>query len=183
VEVEKSSRWLYSHPQKWLYFSAMTKPYSPTLRDEMISRLTAVNAVSAAQLARETGIPQQNLSRWLTDARSAPVKVADTGLLRTWTVEQKARIISQAAELAYVELAGFLQRNGVGFAQFHRWRLKLEESGKENAGMTRRMRRLERELTRKEKALARAAALLLLRQPVELRHKNDRREEDLSFSI
>src|SRR3954466_13574448 len=39
----------------------------------MVQRLTGKDPVSASQLARETGLRQQNLSRWLQEARSLPV--------------------------------------------------------------------------------------------------------------
>src|SRR4029453_10740565 len=51
----------------------MTKPYSLAFKQRMVQRLTGKNAVSASQLARETGVRQQNLSRWLEQARSLPL--------------------------------------------------------------------------------------------------------------
>jgi len=50
----------------------MTRRFSTALKRQMVARLTGVNAVSGAQLSRETGIRQQNLSRWLNEARKAP---------------------------------------------------------------------------------------------------------------
>lgn len=51
----------------------MTKPYSVAFKQKMVQRLTGKNAVSASELARETGVRQQILSRWLEDARSLPL--------------------------------------------------------------------------------------------------------------
>lgn len=138
-----------------------------TLKQKMIARLTGVNAVSAAQLARETGITQQNLSRWLSEARSLPFGTSGNRIVSTWTVEQKARIIAQAAGLAADQLSAYLQEEGVKLAYFRRWRLALEEAGEEFVGMTKRIRKLERELARKERALAEAATLLVLRETIE----------------
>ena len=81
-------------------------------------------------------------------------------------MEQKARIIAQAAALAGDELLRFLEREGVKLASFRRWRVALEEAGEESVGMTKRIRKLERELIRKERALAEAATLLVLRETV-----------------
>jgi hypothetical protein len=47
---------------------------------------------------------------------------------------------------------------------FRRWRRALEEAGEESVGMAKRIAKLERELLRKDRALAEAAALLLLRE-------------------
>ncbi len=38
----------------------MTRPYSIAFKRKMVERLTGKNAVSAMELARETGVRQQN---------------------------------------------------------------------------------------------------------------------------
>jgi transposase len=146
---------------------SMTRPYSAALKQRLVARLTGVNAVSAAQLARETGITQQNLSRWLSEARNLPFVASSNVALCPWTVEQKARIIAQAAALAGDELSRYLENEGVRFTHFRRWRLALEGAGEESVGMAKRIGKLERELARKEKALAEAAALLVLRETMD----------------
>ena len=56
-------------------------------KQKMVQRLTGNSAVSASQLARETGVRQQNLSRWLQDARSLPIMAKKPKpSLREWTV-------------------------------------------------------------------------------------------------
>jgi hypothetical protein len=50
---------------------------SVAFKQKMVQRLTGKNAVSASELARETGVRQQNLSRWLEDARSRPLVASD----------------------------------------------------------------------------------------------------------
>jgi transposase len=145
----------------------MTKPFSMALKQKMIARLTGANAMSAAQLARETGITQQNLSRWLSEARSLPLATSDQRIVSAWSVEQKAQFIAKAAQLGGDDLPRYLESEGVKLAHFKRWRQALEEAGEEANGMARQIRELERELTRKEKALAEAATLLILRERVE----------------
>ena len=146
----------------------MTKPFSLAFKQKMVHRLTGTNAVSAARLARETGVRQQNLSRWLQEARSLPM-MADTAKpsLPRWTVEQKARVLAEAAKLSGEELAAYLQREGVRLAEYEQWRIALEEGGAAATTTTKRIRQLERELARKEKALAEAAALLVLKKKVD----------------
>lgn len=151
----------------------MTRPFSLALKHQMVARLTGINAVSAAQLARETGISQQNLSRWLSQSRSSPFQAVDEGIVSAWTVEQKARVIAHAAALAGDELSRYLAGEGVRLAHFRRWRVALEEAGEESVGMAKRIGKLERELARKERALAEAAALLLLRGTIDSQRKNE----------
>ena len=72
----------------------MTRPYSVAFKQKMIQRLTGKNAVSASQLARQTGVRQQNLSRWLADARSLPFVATDKLIVPEWAIEQKARVLA-----------------------------------------------------------------------------------------
>jgi transposase len=145
----------------------MTKPFSVAFKQKMVQRLTGKYAVSAAQLAREMGVRQQNLSRWLEEARSLPMMAnRPPPAVRDRTVEQKARVLAEAAKLDGEELTSYLEREGVKLPEYEQWRLALEGGGASTA-TTKRIRQLERELARKEKALAEAAALLVLKKKVE----------------
>ncbi len=123
--------------------------------------------MSALQLSRETGIRQQNLSRWLATARSLPLVATDQPNIREWAVAEKARVLADASNLTGEELTAHLEREGVKLAEFEQWRLALEEGGRASTATTRRIRKLERELARKEKALAETAALLVLKKTME----------------
>lgn len=123
--------------------------------------------MSALQLSRETGVRQQNLSRWLSQARTLPLVASDKRTVREWSVEQKAQVLADASFLTSEELVAHLEREGVKLAEFEQWRLALEEGGTASTATTRRIRKLERELARKEKALAEAAALLVLKKTIE----------------
>jgi hypothetical protein len=52
----------------------------------------------------------------------------------------------------------------VKLAEYEQWRIVLDEGGRASATTIERIRQLERELARKEKALAEAAALLILKK-------------------
>jgi transposase-like protein len=152
----------------------MTKPFSVAFKQKMVQRLTGKNAVSATQLAREMGVAQQNLSRWLQEARSLPI-MADRpkAAMRVWTVEQKARVLADASQLDAEELTAYLEREGVKLAEYEQWRIALDEGGAASASTNKRIRQLERELARKEKALAEAATLLVLKKKVETLYGED----------
>jgi len=92
---------------------------------------------------------------------------------REWTVEQKARVLADAAKLDGEELTAYLDREGVRLAEYEQWRMALDEGGGASAATNKRIRQLERELARKEKALAEAAALLVLKKKVEALYGED----------
>jgi hypothetical protein len=74
-------------------------------------------------------------------------------------------------------LTAHLEHEGIKLAEFEQWRLALEEGGKASTAITRRIRKLERELARKEKALAEAATLLVLKKTIESVYRSE--DEDI----
>ncbi len=145
----------------------VTRPFSIAYKQKMVERLTGKDAISARQLSRDTGISQETLSRWLREARSLPLMPRDKRKAKTWSIDEKVRVLGQAAKLTGSELTGFLEREGLSVAELEQWRMALDEEGRASKATTKRIRKLERELARKEKALAEAAALLVLKKKVQ----------------
>lgn len=145
----------------------MTKPFSLAFRQEMIERLTGRDSVSARALAEETGISQQTLSRWLQDAHSLPLMTPRRHKSKAWSIDEKIRVLADASRLSGSQLHTFLEKEGLLRGEVEQWRLALEEEGRASLATTKRIHRLERELARKEKALAEAAALLVLKKKLE----------------
>jgi transposase-like protein len=141
------------------------KPYSPAFKAKMVQRLTGPKAVSANQLKKEVGVPQGTLSTWLREARTlpnVPPKKPPPEPVRS--VEDKARIVSEAGKLDGDAQVAYLQREGIRFAELEQWRLALADEGRTTRGTADQIRALQRELARKDKALAETAALLVLRK-------------------
>lgn len=151
----------------------MTRPYSLAFKQKMIERLTGKEALSASKLSRETGVRQQNLSRWLQEARSLPLMSTKEVTEQAFTLERKARVLVEAANLRGEELHAYLEREGIRLADFERWRIALQEDGRQPSATSKRIRQLERELARKEKALAEAAALLVLKKTIAKLHPDE----------
>ena len=91
-----------------------------------------------------------------------------------WSAEEKLQAVIEAATVSEVDLGAFLRRQGLHEAQLTQWRQLVlsglkrapKRPGKASTAQARRVRELERELARKEKALAEAAALLILKKKV-----------------
>lgn len=151
----------------------------------MVRRMSGPNAISANKLAKEVGVSQNTLSRWLRNvARGKEVKrnghVASEHPRRPDDLAptEKLRLVMEASTLSEDDLGEFLRRNGVHVAQLEEWRQKVEEAatvalGKPKKGRRRkspeakRVEQLERELNRKDKALAEVTALLALKKKLE----------------
>jgi transposase len=141
----------------------VTRPFSPAFKTKAVTRLIGKDAISARQLGHEIGVPQTTLSRWLEEARSLP-RVRPPKTSKSFTIDEKIKILAGAATLTGEQLSAFLEQHGVRLAELDQWRLALDEEGRSSKAVTNRIRGLERELARKEKALAEAAALLILKK-------------------
>lgn len=143
--------------------------YSEAFKSNMVRKMLAPGAISAYALAAETGLSQPTLSRWLKAARS--VGVMDKPA-KKWTPSEKLRVVVEAGGLSDDKLGEFLRREGLHEAQVREWRASAEASfvdaGRSNRPSTesKRIKELERELLRKDRALAEAAALLILQKKV-----------------
>lgn len=147
--------------------------YSTAFKARVLQRLVGPRAISANRLAAEVGVPQVTLSRWLVAARSVPRMTTPQ---QQWTGAQKLRVVLAAQGLSETELGALLRREGLHAAQLDEWRAAAEAAlepasrRREKAAVhpdTKRLADVERELRRKEKALAEAAALLVLKKKVE----------------
>jgi len=147
--------------------------YTTAFKARVLQRLVGPRAISANRLAGEVGVSQVTLSRWLAAARSVP---AMSTRAKQWTGAQKLRVMLAAHGLSETELGALLRREGLHGTQLEEWRAAAETALEEPSRRrekavphpdTTRLAEVERELRRKEKALAEAAALLILKKKVE----------------
>lgn len=164
-------------------------PYSEKFKLRMIQRLTSPNAPSALSLSREVGVPQPTLSLWLRRARRLPSMTSkpheDTNPSepkspKSWSAEEKYRVVLEASTIGDADLGEFLRKRGLHAAQLEEWRRvaaqaakgALSSGRKQTHGHSKvdsqRIRELERELLRKDRALAEMAALIALKKKLEL---------------
>lgn len=153
----------------------------------MIQRMAGPESISATALANEVGVSQNTLSRWLRQASEAQPTVpamkkkkrqaSHKGSARR-TAQDKLRLVLEAAALSQEDLGAFLRREGLHEAELEGWRAKAMEAAEgalkaphgkrsDNTAERRKIRELERELTRKDKALAEVTALLILKKKIQ----------------
>jgi len=154
--------------------------YTDGMKARLVQRMAGPERISASALAHEVGISQPTLSRWLREAprvsrmTSKKGKKGNDSKSKAWTPEEKLRILGVACQLSDSELGAFLRSEGVHEATLRQWqeaataalaapskarKTKKSPEAKKIAG-------LERELNRKEKALAEMAALITLQKKV-----------------
>jgi transposase len=154
------------------------REYGEAMKSKMVQRMLGPEKRSVYALSVETGISKSSLFKWRDKGKL-------TGMLKKenqesplqarrpedWTAAEKLDAVVAASQLSENELGIFLRKKGLHEAHVAQWResvLGALGSVKLPRGATeqRRIRDLERELQRKDKALAETAALLVLQKKV-----------------
>lgn len=150
------------------------KNYPKELKDSVIARMLPPNDVSVPDLVRETGIPKDTLYTWRRKARrgSTPTQSA---IHKGLSSEEKFNIVLETASLNEVELGEYCRRKGLFPQMIQAWKEACKQAhtplapkaDKETIRHQKtKIKHLEADLRRKEKALAEAAALLVLQKKV-----------------
>ena len=150
--------------------------YSPERKEAVLRKMMPPNNQSIASLAKEEGISDATLYNWRAQAREQGRLMPDSDHSpNNWTSRDKFAVVLETAAMNEAEIAAYCREKGIFPEQLTQWRAACEQanawsevSDKELKTATRtekkKVAQLERELARKEKALAEAAALLVLRK-------------------
>ena len=155
----------------------MKPTYDQAMRTEIRQRMSPPNRESVAEIARATGITSQTLYNWRSQwQKQGQLVPATSKPPEQWNAADKLAAVIQAAGLSGVELGAFCRERGLYPKQLARWRQAAEDANcpsapsmtdqrelqRKNQEQAREIRRLQRELEKKEKALSEAATLLML---------------------
>ena len=165
-------------------------PYPDMFKNAMIQKMTGPDAISASALSKLVDVPQSTLSKWLRMAGVGSsynfpnnfkeyVTMAKTNKPRRprdWRPEEKLKVVMEAASLDDEQLGAFLREKGLHKTHLEQWRLQMldglqdnfsKKTAKQKKKDAKRIRALEKEIHRKDKALAETAALLVLKKKVQ----------------
>ena len=163
--------------------------YSKEFKDKIISRMLPPNNESIASLAKETQVNQQTLRNWRNQARKSGITApANNQKPDRWSSQDKFLSVLETASMNEAELAEYCRKKGIYSEEIKAWKDicmnanggMAEESfrlNKELKSRSREIKYLEKELQRKEKALAETAALLVLRKKINAIWGTEKEEE------
>jgi hypothetical protein len=133
-------------------------------------------------VAREIGVGVDTLERWRAEALSKPTRE------RTWTAAARLEAVIITAAMDEAGRGAWCREHGVYPQQLQQWRqaatqaLAEPEEARASPQQTkqdrRRIKELEREIHRKDKALAETAALLVLSKKVAAIFNKDKGEDE-----
>jgi transposase len=162
--------------------------YSKEQKEAIIKRMMPPINESVAKISKEEGITEVTLYKWRKEARIAGVATPGNGQTSDkWSSEDKFLIVMETFAMNETELAEYCRKKGLYREQIEAWRtacLKangqvFDQSKQLNGALKeeqKRAKQLEKELQEKEKALAEAAALLLLRKKAQAIWGDDEEE-------
>lgn len=153
--------------------------YSPDVKEQLVKRMMPPENASLSTLARETGISFETLRQWRKQARietGSPVP-GNGRRPQSWSPGDKLLAVLATAGMNETEQAEYCRSKGLYVEEIRSWREacldglaagrdrdNVRELREELTSHRGRLKELERELRRKEKALAETAALLTLRK-------------------
>lgn len=148
--------------------------YSVERKEAVLRKMLPPNNKPLKELAQEEGISEVTLRLWRQELRGQGRLLPNANTTSEgWTAKDKFGAVVESAALNEMELSEYCRKRGIYPEQVKEWRIACEQATEREHGHRwnevvreerRRNKELERELMRKEKALAEAAALLILRK-------------------
>ena len=131
-----------------------------------------------AQCAGRNGIGYSTLTNWMAQAKQGKLTVTDVvkeKRPRDWSAAEKLQAVIESAALNEEDQGRYCSQHGLFAPKLTQWKQELMRSPNEqtpalkaeNRALKEELKQIKRELARKEKALAEAAALLILKKKVQ----------------
>lgn len=135
-----------------------------------MARLLPPESAAPDVVSREVGVGAQTLERWRTEALAAAAGGPSGAAGQRWTAAARLEAVITTATMDEATRSAWCREQGLYPAELETWKCDAIGGLGEPRGASvadtrqdrRRIRELERELNRKDKALAEAAALLVL---------------------
>ena len=155
--------------------------YGQEFKDRAVARLLPPESAPIKDLANEIGVGLATLERWRSDALAQPSRE------RVWTAAARFDAMLTTAAMDEASKSAWCRANGVYPQELATWRdnamsaLGAETprtSAQEAKQNRRKIKELERDIRRKDKALAETAALLVLSKKVAAIFNRDMDEDE-----
>lgn len=163
--------------------------YPKEMKESIIARMLEGDE-TVSDIQRDTGVGINTLYRWRDKAMNQKGLSATTKYKNAdkWSSEDKFMVVIETANLSEIEFSEYCREKGIYPEQVKEWkeacmnanddaREKNTKAGKELREERKAKEKLEKELARKEKALAETAALLVLRKKADAIWGTDEEEE------
>jgi transposase-like protein len=151
--------------------------YSRSIKIGVLKRVLPPESKSIRGTSRKFGISEQTIRNWIKQKKDGIFDTVQVDKsLRHLSSKEKYQLLMESARLPEEKLGEFLRERGLHSEHLKLWDQELREmvtkkedkKDKKLRELMKRNKELEKELARKEKALAETAALLVLKKKLEI---------------
>lgn len=157
--------------------------YSPERKAAVIARMLPPHSQSVYQISRQEGIPANTLYGWRSQA-GIPTQSAvnESKRPQEWSQDARFAALVETAPLSAHAVAEYCRRKGLYPEQIQQWKDEfMQPDQREERALIKKQQKeiqqLNREIARKDKALAEAAALLILEKKLKAFFDEEREVE------
>jgi transposase-like protein len=150
--------------------------YPKERKEAVLKKMLPPNNKTIPEISKEEGICEGTLYNWRKAARAEGRLMPDGDSTPSgWCASDKFAAVVETASMNKAELSAYCRKRGLYTEQISQWREACEQANDWDRNQNKRLKdirkadekrikELERNLRRKEKALAETAALLVLRK-------------------
>jgi transposase len=149
--------------------------YSEDFKKSIVKKILHPDSPGVAVVSEDTGISIQTLYIWLRRLREDVEMSLEGTNPGDRSILEKQELILEAASIPEAELGAWLREKGIHEEQLKLWRSEVREALKYNkkeerkeiTALKKENRTLEKEIQKKDKALAEVTTLLTLKKKLE----------------
>lgn len=146
---------------------------SKEFKDSVVEKVLNRGDRTIDEVCAEVGVPRTSIGNWIRASAKVAGKSHNPKGRMKWTPEAKFKAVVDTTNLVDTELGHYLRKEGLYSNQVTEWRAEMIQNMSLKPKFKRderddKIRVLEREILRKDKALAEASALLILQKKVDL---------------
>lgn len=153
--------------------------YSEERKQAVLAKMAPPQNMTVPELAAREGISEATLYNWRKAARQqGAILPSNSATPDRWSSEDKFRTVLETISMSQAEFGAYCRKHGLYPEQVQRWKAACAAGNdraeaqaryrdKNSRQARQRIKKLESELRRKDKALAETAALLTLSKKAE----------------
>ena len=155
--------------------------YSHEVKEKLLAKALAPNAPSVIELAKRANIPYSTLLTWIAMSKKNTVITLDPIAMpirpKDISAENKLKAVSETLSMDQDIKSAYCRNKGFYIHQLEEWKkqflagmqpVDIKKDKAECRQLNAEIKDLKRELNRKDKALAEASALLILKKKANL---------------
>ena len=164
------------------------KHYTKEFKDSILKRLEAPTNETVTSISEDTGVSKPSIYNWIKESnQNQDGSQINLKSKSKWSSEDKFHIVLETASMNENELGEYCRNKGIFLEELKTWKIQCLSANTEVQEDTSKfkelylkdqakIKELEKDLRRKEKALAETAALLVLRKKAQAIWGDDEEE-------